>query len=177
MSIPRVCLTGVESTGKSTLAPRLAAHFDGVVMPEFGRTHAELFGTDFTPDVLLAIAHGHRASLAAIEATTPKLIIEDTDIITTAAWARMLHGGSTLLARLPATAGLYLLFAPDVPFIADGTRQFGGTDRQRFQSMIEAEFRERRITPMPIAGDFAMREAQAITAIENWLLHRPQPAA
>lgn len=177
MKIPRICLTGVESTGKSTLAPRLAAHFGGMVMPEFGRTHAELFGTDFTPDVLLAIARGHRAGLAAIEAMAPRLIIEDTDIVTTAAWVRMLHGGSTLLANIPATAGLYLLFAPDVPFIADGTRQFGGADRQRFQAMIEAEFEERRITPVPIGGDFEARETQAIAAIRNWLLHTPMPGA
>jgi nicotinamide riboside kinase len=136
-----------------------------------------MFGTDFTPDVLLAIAQGHRAALAAIMATAPDLIIEDTDIITTAAWARMLHGGSKVLAKLPATAGLYLLFAPDVPFIADGTRQFDGAERRRFQSMIEAEFRDRQIKPEKIGGDFATREAQAITAIENWLLRTRVPAA
>lgn len=177
MKIPRVCLTGVESTGKSTLADRLAAHFGGVVMPEFGRTHAEIFGTDFTPEVLEAIALGHRAGLAAIEATSPSLIIEDTDIVTTAAWARMLQAPSKFLRKLPATAGLYLLFAPDVPFIADGTRQFDGPDRQRFQLMLEAELRDRRITPVLIEGDFAAREAASIAAIEKWLLRTRPPAA
>lgn len=177
MTIPRVCLTGVESTGKSTLAPKLAAHFAGVVMPEFGRAHAELFGTNFSPAVLMAIAQGHRVGLAAIEAMHPALIIEDTDIITTAAWARMLHGPDPELAQLPATAGLYLLFAPDVPFVADGTRQFDGGERQRFHTMIEAEFFERLIAPVLIEGDFAARECQAIAAIERWLLRTPPPAA
>lgn len=176
MTIPRICLTGVESTGKTTLAPRLAAHFGGVVMPEFGRTHAELFGTDFTPDDLIAIALGHRAALAAIEATSPKLIIEDTDIVTTAAWARMLHGPCGVLRKIPATAGLHLLFAPDVPFVPDGTRLFGGDERARFHQMLEAELHERRITPIHIGGDFASRQATAIHAIENWLLRTAPPA-
>lgn len=176
MRIPRVCLTGAESTGKSTLAPKLAARFGGVVMPEFGRDYAEMFGTGFSTDDLLAIAIGHRAGLAAIEADKPALIIEDTDIVTTAAWARMLHGANGVLRRLPANAGLYLFFEADVPFVADGTRMFDGAQRRQFQFMLEAEFRERRMTPVRIEGDFAARETAAVAAIEKWLL-RGRPRA
>lgn len=173
LTIPRVCLTGVESTGKSTLADKLAARFGGVVMPEFGRTHAEMFGTDFTADDMVAIAMGHRAALQAIEAGVPDLIIEDTDIVTTAAWARMLFEKDksvlAVLRKMPATAGLYLLLEGDVPFVADGTRMFDGSERARFQMMLEAEMRERRLVPVRIGGDFAAREAAAVAGIEQWL--------
>lgn len=173
LKIPRVCLTGVESTGKSTLSARLALHFGGVVMPEFGRSHAEIFGTDFTPDDMVAIAMGHRAALQAIEASAPELIIEDTDVVTTAAWARMLFPkDKTVLAvlrKLPATAGLYLFFESDVPFVPDGTRVFEGPERARFQMMLEAEMRERRMRSVRIGGDFAAREAAAIAAVDKWL--------
>ena len=37
----RICLHGPESTGKSTLATRLAAHFGCEVVPEYGRAYCE----------------------------------------------------------------------------------------------------------------------------------------
>jgi NadR type nicotinamide-nucleotide adenylyltransferase len=162
----RVCLTGVESTGKSTLAPQLAARFGGVVMPEYGRSWAETLGTDFTRQALRDIAIGHLAERAAIEAKNPALIIEDTDIIMTSAWSHMLHGNrDPVLSAIRASADLYLLFAPDTPWIDDGTRQFGGAQRARFHRMIDEEFALRGITPVTIGGDWASRAAAAEKAV------------
>ena len=162
----RVCLAGVESTGKSTLAPVLAAHFGGLVMPEYGRSWAEHHGTDFTPDALSEIAAGHLAIRAEIETASPKLIIEDTDIVMTSAWGHMLHGQrDPALSAIPATADLYLLFAADTPWVDDGTRQFGGRERRRFAALIDEEFTLRGITPTRIAGTWAERQATAIAAI------------
>ena len=173
--IRRVVLTGVESTGKSTLAPQLAAHFGGVVMPEYGRRWAETNGTDFTPSALRDIAAGHLAATKALAATRPAIIIEDTDIVMTAAWAIMLHGQrDPVLSAIPATADLYLLFRPDTPWIEDGTRMFGGDQRTRFHNVVRDELGIRQITPVVIAGDWAARRAGAIAAI--WaLMASPAP--
>ena len=162
----RIFLTGVESTGKSTLAPRLAAHFGGVVMPEYGRQWAQTHGVDFTPDALRAIASGHIAGRVQLEADHPALIIEDTDIVMTSAWARMLQGTrDPVLSAIPATADLYLLFAADTPWVDDGTRQFGGRERKRFHAIIADELHQRGLTPRLVAGTWAEREAMAIEAI------------
>lgn len=162
----RVCLTGVESTGKSSLAPLLAARFGGAVMPEYGRTWAETHGLDFTPEALYAIAVGHLAARALVEAEQPSLIIEDTDIVMTSAWARMLHGGrDPMLTAIPATADLYLLFARDTPWIDDGTRQFGGRERVRFDAIIREELAARGIIPVMVGGDWAARQAAAEAAV------------
>ena len=167
----RVCLTGVESTGKSALAPKLAARFGGVVMPEYGRTWAETHGLDFTPAALHAIAAGHLAARARVVATRPGLIIEDTDIVMTSAWARMLHGvRDPVLSAIPATANLYLLFARDTPWIDDGTRQFGGRERVRFDAIIREELATRKITPVMVGGDWMAREAAAEAAISKLLV-------
>ncbi len=164
----RICLTGVESTGKSTLAPLLAAHFGGVVLAEFGREWAETRGTNFTHEALYAIAIGHLAARAMIERRRPALIIEDTDIVMTSAWARMLHGTrDPALTAIPATADLYLLFAADTPWVDDGTRQFGGRERKLFDAIISDELALRGIVPVPIAGNWAEREATAIRAIAS----------
>lgn len=162
----RICLTGVESTGKSTMAPLLAAHFGGAVMPEFGREWAETRGTNFTREALYAIAVGHVAARAYIEARHPAFIIEDTDIVMTSAWARMLHGAPQPdLTAIEATADLYLLFAADTPWVDDGTRQFGGRERKLFDAIISDELEQRGITPVIIAGTWAEREATAIAAV------------
>lgn len=162
----RICLTGVESTGKSTLAPVLAARFGGVVMPEYGRSWAETLGTDFTHQALRDIAIGHIAELEKLAAAAPSLIIEDTDIVMTSAWSHMLHGSrDPVLSAVPASADCYLLFAPDTPWIDDGTRQFGGNRRARFHAIIAEEFALRAITPIIISGDWASRAAAAENAV------------
>ena len=163
----RVCLTGAESTGKSTLAPRLAARFGGIVVPEHGRTYAEAHGTDFTPADLRRIAAGHLAVRYAVELRAPPLIVEDTDIVLTAAWAEMLFGApDPALEAIPATADLYLLFSPDVPWVDDGTRLFGGGPRRaRFHALIAAGLARRGIRAEPIAGDWAQRAERAIATV------------
>lgn len=164
----RVTLAGVESTGKSTLAPQLAARFAGLVMPEYGRHWAETHGLDFTRASLRSIAIGHLEMRATLETKNPTLIIEDTDIIMTSAWSHMLHGSrDPILSAIPANADLYLLFAPDTPWIDDGTRQFGGDARARFHGIILDEFALRNIVPVAVGGDWAARKAACEAAIQN----------
>ncbi|OYQ28843.1 hypothetical protein CHU93_08420 [Sandarakinorhabdus cyanobacteriorum] len=168
-----VCFTGVESTGKSTLAEQLSQALGGALIPEYGREYAETIGTDFTPDALRMIATEHQRRRQAIVARRPVLLIEDTDIVTTAAWFRMLHRTrDPILSAMPANADLYLLFAPDTPWVADGTRQFVGTERMRFQHVIENELALRGIAPVLISGNWAQRRAQAETAIRSALATR-----
>ena len=171
-AVIRVCLTGAESTGKSTLAPRLAARFGGIVVPEYGRIYAEAHGTAFTPADLRCIAAGHLAARRAAEAARPRLIVEDTDIVLTAAWAELLFGvPDPALEAVPATADLYLMFSAQVPWVDDGTRLFGTAERRaRFHASIERGLDRRGIAAVPIAGDWEERYARAAAAVENVLM-------
>ncbi|WP_310497062.1 ATP-binding protein [Sandarakinorhabdus sp.] len=163
----RVCLTGVESTGKSRLAPRLAAKFGGITMPEYGREWAETNGLDFTTAALREIAATHVARRMALEAAAPRLIVEDTDVVMTSAWQFMLYGSrDALLSAMPADADLYLLMSPDTPWIEDGTRQFSGTDRLRFASAVSEELQQRGIRAVTIGGDWRARFMAAQAAIQ-----------
>lgn len=165
-----VCLLGVEAAGKSTLAAHLARQLGGVTLPEYGRDYAETIGTDFTPDALRSIAHIHAQRQRRLRHAAPALLIEDTDVVMTAAWFRMLHGQrDAQLSAIPALADLHLLFAPDTPWVDDGTRQFAGPARQAFHRAIVAELAARGIRAVPIAGNWAQRRAAAIAAITHRL--------
>lgn len=176
--IVHICFVGVESTGKSRLAERQAKRMGALLMPEYGREYAETHGTDFTPEALRTIAHIHAERRDRLLATRPRLLIEDTDVVMTAAWFRMLYGRRDPdLSAMPARADRYLLFAPDTPWVADGTRQFVGRDRLQFQSIIEDELAVRNIEPLLIMGTWAQRDAQVTAAITRHLDSVPQAAS
>ena len=163
----QVCFHGAESTGKTVLAHKLAAEFGGPVVPEYGRAHAERHGTEFTMTQLLAIAAEQDRLMRDAAAGRPNLLILDTDPLMTAAWAAMLFGQVPDELLSYPKADLYLLFAPDVPWIDDGTRFFGTPElRSRFAEVAEAMLVRARVAYQPIGGDWDDRERQATGAIE-----------
>lgn len=163
----RICFHGAESTGKSVLAERLRQRFGWPWVTEYGREYAETHGTDFTMDDLLAMARGqNEAMLRASEARPPVLIL-DTDPLMTAAWAQMLfdHAPDELFAY--PKADLYLLFSPDVPWVADGTRFFGTDEaRARFAAFAEEMLVRAGVPYARIGGDWGDREAQVVEAVK-----------
>src|SRR5690606_39846672 len=89
----RVCFHGAESTGKSTLARKLADRFGCPLVPEYGRIHAEERGTEFTLGGLLGIAREQDRLMHAAARAGPPLRLLDTDPLLPAARAGMLLGG------------------------------------------------------------------------------------
>lgn len=162
----RVCLHGAESTGKSTLAARLGYPW----VPEFGRAYCEQNGTDLAMADLLAIARGQDVAMRRAAALRPEVLVLDTDPLMTAAWAEMLFGEIPEELLSYEKADLYLLFAPDTPWIADGTRFFGAIEERTRFSAICADVLVRSGVPFRrIAGNWAEREAQARAAIAEKL--------
>lgn len=165
----RVCLFGPESTGKSTLAARLAAHFDTVVVPEYGRVHTDAFGTECSPSDLLAIARGHIASETAAARQANRVLILDGDPVLTAVWSDMLCGGrDPWFADFRRLADLYLLTDIDTPWVDDGTRYFPGkADRERFFAACRDELQARGARFVTLSGDFDRRFRTAIAEISS----------
>ena len=59
--IKKIVIVGPESTGKSTLCEELAQHFHTAWCPEFARSYLLTYGTQYTFEQLLEIAHGQLA--------------------------------------------------------------------------------------------------------------------
>jgi NadR type nicotinamide-nucleotide adenylyltransferase len=162
----RVCFHGAESTGKTALANKLSAEWGCPLVAEYGRTYAETVGTDFTMGDLLAIAREQDRQMQAANARGPRLVLLDTDPLMTAAWAEMLFGDVPAELLSYDKAELYLLFAPDVPWVFDGTRFFGLHEaRARFAEIAEDMLKRTGVRYRTISGDFAAREEQARAAI------------
>lgn len=163
----RVCFHGAESTGKSTLAQKLAVRFACPLVPEYGRTYAETHGTAFALHDLLAIAREQDRLMREAAMGDPSLLLLDTDPLMTAAWAEMLFGEVPDVLLSYAKAERYLLFSPDVPWLADGTRLFGTPElRARFAEAAEAVLVRAGVSYQAIGGGWDARERQAVAAIE-----------
>ncbi|GLI99413.1 ATP-binding protein [Sphingobium sp. BS19] len=162
-----IVLHGPESTGKSTLAARLAAHFGTVWVPEYGRTYCETHGTDLTPDDLVAIMEGHIAQRAAMAHKAKGMLFQDTDPLMTAAWSMMLFGERNPTLDAFRDAGdLYLLMNVDLPWVGDEVRMFPDrADQLRFFDLCRAELERRGVRWVMIGGDGDQRFDAAIAAI------------
>ena len=119
----RICLTGPESTGKSSLAARLARELDVPLVPEFAREYAERVARPLTAGDVEPIARGQIASQDRV--FHHPLVVLDTDLLSTVVYARYYYGGCPAWIASAARfrrAGLYLLMDTDVAFRDDPVR-------------------------------------------------------
>lgn len=138
----RIVVSGSESTGKTTLARRLAEWLDTAWVPEHSRRYAEAKGTPLTLLDVEPIARGTIAAEAEAAARAPDgLLVLDTDLASTLVYARHYYGfhpawvEAEWRARPPA---LYLLCHPDVPWMPDGVRD-QPRDRDRLHALFAAQ--------------------------------------
>lgn len=167
----RICLHGPESTGKSTLATRLAAHLGCEVVPEYGRAYCEAHGTDIGMAELVHIAQTQEAMNRAAAARARELgagyVLFDTDPLITEVWAQMMFGEpDPWFGRFHGYADLYLLLDIDLPFVDDGLRVYAAPEqRQHFFDLCKAELDRHRVRYMLIRGEGEARFAAALEAI------------
>ena len=170
----RVRVVGPESTGKSTLAAELAAHFGTCVAEEYARPLLEPKGGRCDLDDIPRIARGQRASEEALARQANRVLFCDTDLTTTVIWSELLFGGCPEWIRAEADQHSYdltLLLDVDVPWVDDNQRHFPERRRElfdRFKAVFSAQPGELVV----LSGDFDARRAQAVAAVEA-LMRRP----
>jgi NadR type nicotinamide-nucleotide adenylyltransferase len=170
-----VAVVGAESTGKTTLARALAAYFHTAWAPEFARAYLAAHPGPLTPAGLLHIAREQAASEERQARLADRLLISDTDALTTCLWHERYFGACPPeLERLAAgrLADFYLLCGPEVPWVADGLRDspdWRPWFHRRFQDELSARARPYQV----LIGSPAQRLAAAIQAITPLLAAIP----
>ncbi len=167
-----VVITGSECTGKTTLANELAAHFSAPCSPEHVRDYVDRKGMPLDASDVERIALGQVEVEDDAIATGTGLVIKDTDLVSTVVYSRHYYGtcpdwvGRAAWKRL---GQLYLLLHPDVPWIADGMQR----DRPELRACLHEGFRDTLAgfdaRVVEIAGDWDVRRARAIEAIDRCL--------
>jgi NadR type nicotinamide-nucleotide adenylyltransferase len=169
--VKRVCIFGPESTGKSTLARNLAAHFDTVYVSEFARgllNHKQ--GVCERSDIPL-IARGQAAAEESLARKANRVLICDTDLLTTTIWSDVLFGECPDWMRDAAeqrTYDLYLLSDIDTPWIDDQQRYLPHA-RQMFFDRCREALQSRQRSYSIIRGNWAERFEQARQKVEKFL--------
>lgn len=180
MKPPRVVLFGAESTGKSTLAERLAARFRAPWSTEFVREYWDTHGGVITADSLDAIARGQAAgedaARARAEAAGARAVFHDTDLLTCTIWDDLLFPEScpgwvrVEAAKRARETDLFLFCDTDLPWAPDPQRCFPD-DAGR--AMCRRVFLERLESTgarwIRVYGADAEREARAVAAVEPLL--------
>jgi NadR type nicotinamide-nucleotide adenylyltransferase len=172
----RVCLFGPESTGKTTLARRLAERFETVAVPEYARPLLEAQGGRIEPEDIPRIARGQLASEEALARNARGVLFCDTDLLTTTIWSDVLFGSCPEWVRLEAgrrTYDLYLLLDVDVPWMTDVVRYLPD-QRRAFFDRCRLALEERGRPFVVITGDWERRLTTAIAAVERLLQSPPR---
>lgn len=163
----KVVLTGSESVGKTTLAQQLGEHFGVPVSSEFVRAYAAERGNQLGFNDHGAIARGQMASEDAAIARARDLVILDTDLVSTVVYCEHYFGMCPDWIRDEAASragDLYLLLAPDVPWVADGIRD-RGEEREAMHALFRAKLEAMKLRYVDIAGSAEQRFSDAVSAV------------
>jgi NadR type nicotinamide-nucleotide adenylyltransferase len=172
--VRRVAVVGAESTGKTTLCQRLGAELRAAVAPEWTRTLVDADPSAFTSEAIQLIARGQVAVEDALAAQAPEpVLLCDTELRTVWLWSKRLFEGDppdwirTAIAARPYD--LYLLCAPDIPFVGGATRDLPA-ERRAFHDDLARELAGANV--VELTGSRDERFAAAMDAIVS--LYSPQ---
>lgn len=162
-----ICLYGPESVGKTTTGLQLAAHYQTQFVQEVARDM--VFDNQFTVFDIIRIGHAQTNAVLEAAKTANKLLICDTDLITTQLYSQLyLNEVPLILYELEKQVhyDLYVLLDIDVPWVADGLRDLGHR-RQEMFDLFKAALDDRQIPYVRVCGDWPTRWQTILEAIEE----------
>jgi len=142
----KIVLTGPESSGKTTIAQRLAMDFNAPLVPEYARTYLNQLKRPYQKSDLWKIAQGQQASEKTAATAHLHYLFCDTDLWTILIWSEEKYGkvdARIIEALNQQKTNLYLLLQPTLPWAYDPQRE-NPTDRDRLFRIYRNKLRKHR---------------------------------
>ena len=163
----KVVITGVECSGKTTLARHLAELFQTQFIPEYARQYLEGLNRPYRQEDLVIIAQHQLYLHRKAEITSDQIVICDTGMMVMKMWSVIKYGMvSEELEKIISqdTPDLYILPDYNIPFELDGLRESGGRRQpihKRYKDALECS----DVSWIEVRGSEIERAEQAFLAI------------
>ncbi len=168
-SIFKIVLTGPESTGKTTLAEKLATHYNTVCVPEYARSYIAALKRPYEAQDILNIAKGQLKWENDFLPKANHLLFCDTALIVPKIWSEVAFGDCPeWIENQLATRhyDLYLLMRPDIDWQPDPQREHPNYRVELFE--MYREVLQNGDTPyVVIEGNYKKRFKAAMQVIDN----------
>ena len=170
--IIKIAIYGPESTGKTTLASQLAAHFNTVWTPEFARDYLQKkfnAGTICAPEDIIPIAEGQTASENAQLARASNYLFCDTCLMQTRVYSDIYYNAVDPLLEKASRKHKYDLFFLtdiDVPWEADDLRD-RPDDREAMFDTFRKALEENGKPFVVLSGSAQARLETAIAVLQD----------
>ncbi|WP_313112833.1 ATP-binding protein [Aequorivita sediminis] len=173
----KVVLFGPESTGKTTLAQQLAAHYKTHWVPEYMREYLEekwkTQGELVTKEDLIPIAKGQLNQEEEIAKKSDKLLFLDTNLLELKVYSEYYYNGyCPEEIKSEATKNnysIYLLTYIDIPWEADVLRD-RPNNREEMFSIFETELKLQGFPYKILKGNERERFSKAVEIIDKLLM-------
>ena len=167
----RILILGPESTGKSTLAEKLAQHYAEPWVPEVAREYLENLDRPYTYEDLLSIGKRQLDLEDELAATAKQFLFCDTDLRVIQVWSQHRFGKVdpwVLKEIARRTYDLILLCAPDLPWQEDPLREHPELEmRQHFFEKYLEITKQSGFPFQIISGDAEARLTSSVEAIRS----------
>jgi NadR type nicotinamide-nucleotide adenylyltransferase len=175
----KICLFGPESTGKSTMAEKLAKHFGAAFVAEFAKEHIAAHDGNITADDIPQIAAGQLRTEAEAAATEQNLLFCDTDLLTTKIWSERLFGSCPGWIQDAAELqhyDLYFMMDIDAPWVAD-IHRYLPEERRSFLDLCCKTLKHHDRKYIMLSGSWDKKFQTACAAVERLQARKQEKAA
>lgn len=170
----KIVLFGPESTGKTTLAKQLAAHFKTQWVPEFMRTYLEqkweTSHNKIEKEDILPIAEGQMLSENSLTEVSKSMIFIDTNLLEIKTYCEYYYNGwcppQIEKAIQKHQYNYYFLTDIDTPWEFDNLRD-RPDDREEMFRTFETQLVKYKLPYSVLKGSKADRLASAITIVNT----------
>lgn len=167
--IKKVIVTGPESTGKSTLAKRLADHYHTMWVPEYAREYIDRLNRPYNRQDLLNIIEGQLQKEKVIQKKAKDILFYDTSLLVIKVWYEYKFGALDPLISEKLrhfTYNLFLLLDVDLPWKYDPQREHP-QQRSHFFQIYKKELEHMGADFAIISGSGETRFKHAINVIDR----------